>query len=217
MHQGQHKCYTTLLWQSWRKQILFNLYIWFPESTDSATYIGLKRNTDATHQIPTVNQPAEANAEHKSTSASPTVAFLQYFITISKRGNDSQVFWRFICQSISCYMLENVFGAIEPLNMIEICSFLRLTIFLLVLIKPSSFSFTVKMREGRNVEQPDWFLVYWPLTTDKMTTGSLKATLCGSWLSSLDCGISLRIFIEENGRMLRGGYQECKSVHIRNR
>ncbi|XP_055489450.1 uncharacterized protein LOC129696067 [Leucoraja erinacea] len=61
------------------------------ESTDSATYIGLKRNTDATHQIPTVNQPAEANAEHKSTSASPTVAFLQYFITISKRGNDSQI------------------------------------------------------------------------------------------------------------------------------
>ncbi|XP_051879492.1 transient receptor potential channel pyrexia-like [Pristis pectinata] len=61
------------------------------ESTGSATYIGLKRNTDAGQQIATSNQTPAGNVEQKSTSASPTAAFLQYFITTSKRGNDSQI------------------------------------------------------------------------------------------------------------------------------
>uniref|UniRef100_UPI00398E77B1 transient receptor potential channel pyrexia-like n=1 Tax=Pristiophorus japonicus TaxID=55135 RepID=UPI00398E77B1 len=72
------------------QQVLENIHGW-AETTDSATYIGLKRNTDAGQQIVTSNHPPAADSQPKSTSASPTAAFLQYFIITSKRGNDSKI------------------------------------------------------------------------------------------------------------------------------
>ncbi|XP_038666107.1 transient receptor potential channel pyrexia-like [Scyliorhinus canicula] len=65
------------------------------ETTDSATYIGLKRITDAGQQVATSNQAVQGQAgtssQNQSTSTSPTTAFLQYFIIASKRGNDSEI------------------------------------------------------------------------------------------------------------------------------
>ncbi|XP_048384543.1 transient receptor potential channel pyrexia-like [Stegostoma tigrinum] len=61
------------------------------ETTDSATYIGLKRLTDAGQQIVIPNPPPGTSNQDQSTGVSPTTAFLQYFIIVSKRGNEREI------------------------------------------------------------------------------------------------------------------------------
>ncbi|XP_067833410.1 transient receptor potential channel pyrexia-like [Heptranchias perlo] len=65
------------------------------ETTDSATYIGLKRNADAGQQIVTSDHPPATNIQGNSSGSCPTAAFLHYFIITSKRGNESK------CQNIT--------------------------------------------------------------------------------------------------------------------